>query len=217
MTDIDKPPTQAPNTHEPPARAVDEARDRVLDAAERLFYGQGVQAVGMDAVRTASGVTLRRLYQLFPSKSALVEAYLARRDERWREALARYVTANEGTPQDRVLALFDWLALWFAEADFRGCAFVNTFGELGATSPEVADAARHHKDAFRAYIGELTEAAGAPPTTAVHIALLAEGAITTAAVSASPAPAEDAKRAARILLTAATSPSPSPSTDHLPS
>ncbi|MEV5573599.1 TetR/AcrR family transcriptional regulator [Spirillospora sp. NPDC052269] len=195
------------------AAAEDEVRGRVLDAAERLFYGQGVQAVGMDAVRTASGVTLRRLYQLFPSKSALVEAYLARRDERWREALAQYVAASEGTPQERVLAVFDWLARWFTEDGFRGCAFINSYGELGATSPEVAEAARHHKDAFRAYIGRLTEAAGAPPATATHIALLAEGAITTAAISDSPAPAEDAKRAARILLAATTS----PSTDHLPS
>ncbi|MFC5187172.1 TetR/AcrR family transcriptional regulator [Actinomadura harenae] len=191
----------------------DAVRERVLDAAERLFYGQGIQAVGMDAVRTASGVTLRRLYQLFPSKSALVEAYLARRDERWRDALARYVEATEGTPQERVLAVFDWLARWFTEDDFRGCAFVNSFGELGATSPVVASAARHHKDAFRAYVAGLTEAAGAPPATGSHIALLAEGAIVTAAVSAFPAPAEDAGQAARILLATTAS----PSTDHLPS
>lgn len=191
----------------------DEARTRVLDAAERLFYGQGVQVVGMDAVRTASGVTLRRLYQLFPSKSALVEAYLARRDERWRTALAQYVATAEQDPQKRVLAVFDWLARWFGEPDFRGCAFVNSFGELGAASPEVAYAARHHKDAFRAYIRELTDAAGAPPATASHIALLAEGAITTAAVSASPVPAEDAKQAARLLLTATAS----PTAHHLPS
>ncbi|RFU43427.1 TetR/AcrR family transcriptional regulator [Actinomadura logoneensis] len=222
--DVSEPPAQAPAADEatPPdasARVLDaasrvpDASARVLDAAERLFYAQGVQAVGMDAVRSASGVSLRRLYQLFPSKSALVEAYLARRDERWREALARYVAATGGTPRERVLAVFDWLARWFAEDDFRGCAFVNSFGELGGTSPEVASAARRHKEAFRAYVGDLTEAAGAAPATASHIALLAEGAITTAAVSATPAPAEDAKQAARILLDATT---PS-STDHLPS
>jgi AcrR family transcriptional regulator len=58
------------------------ARERALDAAEELFYGRGVQSVGMDDVRGASGVSLKRLYQLFPSKEQLVEAYLERRDAR---------------------------------------------------------------------------------------------------------------------------------------
>ncbi|MEV4256551.1 TetR/AcrR family transcriptional regulator [Spirillospora sp. NPDC049652] len=218
-TPSDRKHAQPPDAGAPHTRTsdADDVRGRVLDAAERLFYGQGVQAVGMDAVRTASGVTLRRLYQLFPSKSALVEAYLARRDERWREALAEYVATTGGGPRERVLAVFDWLGRWFGEPGFRGCAFVNSFGELGATSPEVASAARRHKEAFRAYLGRLTEAAGAPPATASHIALLAEGAITMAAVSGSPVPAEDAKQAARLLLATASSPSSSSSTDRLPS
>ncbi|MET9803217.1 TetR/AcrR family transcriptional regulator [Streptomyces sp. NPDC006368] len=176
------------------------ARDRILDAAETLFYGQGIQSVGMDAVRSASGVTLRRLYQLFPSKGALVEAYLLRRDARWRRGLAAYVDGAAGPPHERVLAVFDWLGRWFGEPGFRGCAFINSFGELGATSPEVAEAARAHKEAFRRYIETLVEEAGAPATTGAQLALLAEGAIVTAAVSGSPAPAAQAREAARLLL-----------------
>lgn len=56
------------------------AREQALDAAEELFYGRGVQSVGMDDLRGASGVSLKRLYQLFPAKEQLVEAYLERRD-----------------------------------------------------------------------------------------------------------------------------------------
>ena len=55
---------------------------RVLDAAETLLYGRGLQTVGMDEIRGESGVSLKRLYQLFPSKERLVEAYLRRRDAR---------------------------------------------------------------------------------------------------------------------------------------
>lgn len=179
----------------------DPARERILDAAEDLFYTRGIQAVGMDAIRDAASVTLRRLYQQFPTKGDLVEAYLARRDTRWLESLAAYVEAATESPREQLLAVFDWLESWFAEPDFHGCAFINSFGELGATSPEVVAAARRHKDAFHAYLRELTANAEAAADTATQIALLAEGAMTTAAISGTSAPARQAKRAVQLLLT----------------
>ncbi|MEU5537937.1 TetR/AcrR family transcriptional regulator [Streptomyces sp. NPDC020362] len=181
----------------------DPIRTRILDAAEELFYGQGIQAVGMDAVRTAAGVTLRRLYQQFPSKGALVEEYLRRRDARWRSDLEEYVEAADVSPQDRVLVVFDWLHSWFEQPDFRGCAFINSFGELGATSPEVTDAARHHKERFRHYVADLVRRADAPADVADQVVLLAEGAMTTAAISGSSRPAAQGRVAAAALLQAA--------------
>ena len=178
----------------------DPIRERILDAAEELFYARGIQAVGIDAICAASAVTLRRLYQQFPTKGDLVAAYLARRDARWLRQLAAYVETAADSPEDRVLAVFDWLADWFGQPDFHGCAFINSFGELGGTSPEVAAAARQHKDAFHAFLRALTTAAGATSDTGSQIALLAEGAMTTAAISGTSAPGRQAKQAARLLL-----------------
>ncbi|MEU4096272.1 TetR/AcrR family transcriptional regulator [Streptomyces sp. NPDC026673] len=178
------------------------ARERVLDAAEGLFYGRGIQTVGMDAVRTSSGVSLKRLYQLFPSKEDLVEAYLRRRDGAWLHRLAAHVEAVPA-PRERVLAVFDWLHDWFAEDGYRGCAFVNSFGELGATSPAVARAARDHKEAFLQYLEDLVTAAGLPRRLGAAVGLLAEGAITTSAISGSPEPALRAREAAATLMAAA--------------
>jgi len=104
----------------------------------------------MDDIRAASGVLLKRLHALFPSKSARVRACPEARDIRWCAQLAAYVDSRPGPPQDRVLAVFDWLDTWFSEPGFRGCAFINSFGELGATDASVAEVARLHKDAFRA-------------------------------------------------------------------
>ncbi|MBJ6623255.1 TetR/AcrR family transcriptional regulator [Streptomyces sp. DHE17-7] len=177
------------------------AREQALDAAERLFYGRGVQAVGMDAVRDASGVSLKRLYRLFPSKEALVLQFLRRRDERWRQALARHVDAYTA-PDDRLLAVFDRLHTWFCEPDYRGCAFVNSFGELGGVSAEVADQARRHKQAFRDYLAALVEDSGLPAELTDQLFLLAEGAITTAAITGTAAPALHARTAARLLVRA---------------
>ncbi|GHA53902.1 TetR family transcriptional regulator [Streptomyces tauricus] len=177
------------------------AREQALDAAETLFYGRGIQSVGMDDIRGASGVSLKRLYQLFPAKEHLVVAYLERRDLRWRGRLAEYTDSHEDARQ-RVLAVFDWLGEWFREPDFRGCAWINSYGELGAVSEPVAEQVRAHKRAFRKYLEGLVDDAGLPAELAGQLHLLAEGAMVTAAVERSAEPAARAGRAARMLVEA---------------
>ncbi|WP_030850503.1 TetR/AcrR family transcriptional regulator [Streptomyces sp. NRRL F-4474] len=170
----------------------EEARNRLLDAAEELFYRHGIQAVGMDRIRTASGVPLKRLYRLYPAKESLVTAYLERRDRRWTASL-RASVAGAAEP---VPAVFDWLARWFCEPGFRGCAFLNAYGELGAAAPEVV---RVHKAELHALLAELVPA-GAPPALADQLLILVEGATTVAALSPGPEPARRAREVAELLL-----------------
>ncbi|NIK60897.1 TetR/AcrR family transcriptional regulator [Kribbella shirazensis] len=179
------------------------AQRLVLDAADALFYERGVQSVGMDAIRAASGVSLKRLYQLFPSKDKLIEAYLDRRDALWKSMLAEHVEAATD-PRARILAVFDFLYDWFQQRDYRGCAFINSFGELGSVSPRVAELALEHKEGFRLALVELAAEAGAgdPEQLADHLILLSEGAITRSAISGSSAPAVRAREAATMILDA---------------
>ncbi|MFG1664498.1 TetR/AcrR family transcriptional regulator [Streptomyces sp. Y7] len=178
------------------------ARDQALDAAETLFYGRGIQSVGMDDIRGASGVSLKRLYQLFPAKEQLVEAYLERRDVRWRGDLAAH-GERQPDPEERILAVFDWLEEWFTEEGFRGCAWINSYGELGARSERVADQVRAHKRAFRDYLGSLVAGAGLPDALTGPLYLLAEGAMVTAGITGGTRPAAEAREAARALMAAA--------------
>lgn len=177
---------------------------RVLSAADALFYQHGVQAVGMDRIRDASGVSLKRIYQCFPSKGALVEAYLRRRDKWARTALEEHV-ARHLDPGERVLAVFDWLYDWFDGPDFHGCAFINAFGELGGDSHAVADAVREHKAAVRQYLRDLTHEIGMAESEwlADQLAVLLDGAMSTASITDSPVPAQHARAAAKTLLGAA--------------
>ncbi len=174
-------------------------RAHVLETADRLFYGRGVQAVGMDELRREAGVSLKRLYTLFPSKEEIVLAVLERRHRAWEDGVREHL-GRAGSSRARLLAVYDYLADWFAEDSFRGCGFINAFGELGTVSPRVAEAARRHKRAFQDQVAALVEAAGGPPELGPQLCILAEGAQTTAAIAGTPEAARQARRAAEVLI-----------------
>lgn len=181
---------------------ISEVRARIVATADELYNAKGIQAVGMDELRTAAGVSLKKLYAEFPSKSAIVMAVLERRHDSWTEGLEATVR-QASTPRDRLLAIFDYLAGWFCQDSFRGCGFINSFAELGAISPDVAEYARKHKESFQHYVGRLSEEAGAPAYLAPQLAILAEGAQTTAAIAGTSDAAGQARQAAEVLIEAA--------------
>lgn len=178
-------------------------REQILAAAEELYYRKGYAAVGMDELRSAAGVSLRRLYALFPAKADIVEAVLARRHAEWEAGLTAAVAAAGSDPRARLLAVYGYLEDWFCTDSFRGCAFINAFGELGGTNPEVASIVRGHKASFQAYMADLVTDAGAPASLAAQLSILAEGAQSTAAISGDSAAAVQARGAAEVLIDAA--------------
>jgi AcrR family transcriptional regulator len=182
-----------------PAEDLDAARTRVLNAAEELFYARGIQAVGIDQIRDRAGVSLKRLYQLFETKDQLVEAYLVRRDRRWLDELKTYVDRHADA-HARIFAVFDFLEHWFAQPGFRGCAWINAHGELGAVTPVVAEEARAHKTHFKTTLAELVRQAGAPQSFADDLYLVAEGAMVTAGIFGTPTAATQARSTAQRLL-----------------
>ncbi|MBV6699936.1 TetR/AcrR family transcriptional regulator [Kitasatospora aureofaciens] len=183
------------------------AEARLLDAAGALFNARGVQAVGMDAIRTASGVSLKRLYQLFPSKDDLVSAVLTSRSQAVAEGIAAHARPD-ATPSERILDVFDYLEEWFTTPDFRGCALINSYGELGGVSHAVATIVRSHTQALTAHFATLVAAAGGPPPLADQLALLANGAMATAGILGTPEPARQARTAAEALMAAAPTQAP---------
>ncbi|WP_119697572.1 TetR/AcrR family transcriptional regulator [Microbacterium halotolerans] len=174
-------------------------RESLLDAAERLYYERGIQAVGMDAVRSAAGLPLKRIYGFYATKEELVVAVLGRRDLRWRAELSAYVESFDD-PEERLLSAFDWLEQWFRASGFRGCAWINAYGELGTSSPVILAEVRRHKEAFHEQIASWARAVSAAPTEPV--CLLAEGAIVTAAITGRHSTAQSAKAAAALLVRA---------------
>jgi AcrR family transcriptional regulator len=171
-------------------------QERILATADRLFNGQGIRAVGVDTIAAEIGISKRTLYNYFPSKDALIVAYLSR----------RFVPlkSSDGPPLEQILRVFDWLERWFASESFRGCPFVNAVAEIGEPTHEAAKIAVGFKEQRRLWLRELLTRAHAthPDALATQIALLVEGAIVAALVRGDPGMARAAKDAARVLLTA---------------
>jgi AcrR family transcriptional regulator len=176
-------------------------RERILEAASPLLYRQGMRGVGVDALVAATGLAKATVYRHFASKDLLVEAFLRRRDVRWRAWLEGAVEERAaGVPP--VLAVFDALGDWFSSEDFRGCAFINAAAEITGPDHPALDAVREHKRLLRDYLRGLVDgpdAAGAD-ALADALLLLVEGAIVTAQIERSPAAAARARRAAAALM-----------------
>jgi AcrR family transcriptional regulator len=180
------------------------ARGRLLEAAARLFYAQGIGVPGIDAITAAAGVAKMSLYHNFSSKEELVEAYVEARHE---ELLGLYRArlSSATTPRDRVLAVFDAYidhANAAYEHRFRGCGLLNAAAELPVGSPGRA-AVRRHKEEVEAiltqHLGELTDTERARQV-AEHCSFLLEGAVARAGLEGTPVRLEHARTVADKLV-----------------
>src|SRR5882757_3953282 len=169
-------------------------KDRILETADRLFYLQGIRAIGVDTIAAEIGISKRTLYNHFPSKDALISAYLARRFVQPR--------SSEKPPVEQILGTFDSLERRFSAKDFRGCPFVNAVAELGSEDQSVRRIAIAFKESRRLWFRDLllqldvTDAEG----LATQLTLLVDGSIAQDLVRNDPSMARAAKEAARVLL-----------------
>lgn len=175
------------------------ARDRLLAAADELFYAQGIAATGVDAVIGRAGVAIGSLYNNFGGKDGLVAAYLDDRQARF-EQLWDDLVAARTDPVERVLALFDAFSTW-AGTNRNGCADLAAVTQLDAEQPGHAAALRHKRavrDRLRALVADTGTAD--PDALTADLLLVHEGALSALALGLDPDPVGRARRLAARLL-----------------
>jgi AcrR family transcriptional regulator len=147
------------------------ARDRLLSAATRLFYGDGLHTVGVDRLVTEAGVTRATFYRHFPSKDDLVVAYLNRVDADLRSAVAAATSGAD--PAEALESLVSLIGQTVCTPGFRGCHFINAAAEYPDPAHIVRRSVHQHRSWFRATVTELAAAAGHPdPDYAASVLVL---------------------------------------------
>ncbi|GAB3266617.1 TetR/AcrR family transcriptional regulator [Chitinimonas naiadis] len=156
------------------------ASARILDAAEQLFYQEGVRAVGVDAVVKQAGVNKMSLYRQFSSKDELLKQYLLRRDEKFWATFNRSTDQHPDDPAAALLQIFTDLASRTQVAGYRGCPFVNLAAEFSDPDHFVRKMIAENKQRLLERLIALATAAGVPSPLplAQALALLIEGAYT---------------------------------------
>jgi AcrR family transcriptional regulator len=176
------------------------AKQRLLQAADDLFYSEGIHTVGIDRVIAHAGVAKGSLYYSFTGKDELVHEYLTHRHGKWAERVTAGIEAHTD-PRARILAVYDVLGTLFAQPDYRGCAFMNATAEAAPDSVEAQAATT-----FRAWVHNLfldlasDVDAGDPKQLAETLVLLYDGAVATAQMDRAPEAARTARRTAELIL-----------------
>ena len=178
------------------------ARKRIVETAEKLFYSEGIRAVGIDRVIAEAWVAKMTLYNHFPSKDDLVVEVLKYREEQFNLYLRQRMLEHQSQGLNSLKAFFAALKDWFQCSDYPGCAFLNALAELADSNPTATDFCSDHKRRFKEQLTEIiiesagTQAAAVAPA----ICILVEGAIVTAVSEGNADAAGIAEQAAEILI-----------------
>jgi AcrR family transcriptional regulator len=185
------------------AAAKPSVRERLLDAANELFYREGVQTVGIDRIVEHAGVAKASLYNTFGSKEELVRAYLESRHVSTSERINRALTRFR-TPRERLLGVFDAQGELFTDPAFNGCAFVTASAEA-THGGFIEHAADDYRTWVRTMFTDLAKEAGVtdPDTLARQLHLLYDGASLSARMDRDPTASTTARAAATALFDAA--------------
>jgi AcrR family transcriptional regulator len=183
-------------------RETSEARQRILETADRLFYRDGIRAVGIDKIIAEAKVAKMSLYNHFASKDDLILAVLKYREtaveEFFRTAMERHAKRNK----DQLRAFFAALKDWFESPGFRGCAFQNAAVELADPTHAGSQFVRDYKRRFGEFLtGLVEESLGKKAAKVAHVvSILVEGAIVTAVIQGKADAADTAREAALQLV-----------------
>ncbi|MFD5435707.1 TetR/AcrR family transcriptional regulator [Kitasatospora sp. NPDC127067] len=179
-----------------------QVRERLLTTADELFYADGIRAVGIDRVIAESQVSKSTMYVHFRTKEDLVQAYLRRRSDAWRDHVEPEIERRAQGPADRVLALFDVFHEVLAAPGYRGCPFANAAAEY-PHHDGIQEQIAHHRAWLPGLFRRLLAAWEPDDMLIAQLVQLSDGAIAAAHLDHAEASALTARRTAELLLSTA--------------
>lgn len=178
------------------------AKERILLTAHDLFYRDGIRATGIDKVIAESRVTKVTFYRHFPSKNELIRAFLEYRHRRWMDWFVDALRRHGAKPSGGLAPLVPVMEEWFRNPVYRGCAFINTVAELGATLPDAVDICCNHKQDMIQVIAGLLPDGESRQCLAIAAGVAIDGAIVRAQLESNTAVDKASLRSLAVLLAA---------------
>ena len=155
--------------------------EKVLSTASRLFYTNGVRAVGIEWIVVESGVAKTSLYRHFRTKDELVGAFLERENREFWQQWDEVAAAAPANPKAELMSLLDWIGKRVSRDGYRGCPQINVAAEFADPEHPARKIRRRHKAAMLERLRDIVGRIGAtqPDDTSVQLALLIDGAFTS--------------------------------------
>lgn len=206
MSDDDAPPTSGDLDHTAAGEAPEDVEattpERIVAAAARCFYRDGIYATGVDALAAEAGISKRTLYNHFPSKDGVIAAYLRQREGQWLEKLHGIWEEVGDDPALQVVAYVRGYAHPVDDEVFRGSAFINAAAELSDTEHEalgvIQDSMTHMEEGIAGILA--TAGVAEPALVARRILYLVEGAVAVGGVRRDETCLRDAELFIELLL-----------------
>jgi AcrR family transcriptional regulator len=186
----------------PPKVAESGVYQRVMDTACRLFYQEGIQAVGIQRLIDEAGIAKASLYAHFASKDDVVVAYLERHGADLRDAVQEHLDNARLSARGKLLKIFDMVVAMVEAPGFRGCPFLNASGELADPDHPIKAAAQRQRQWIHETFSRLVKETGAPSHERLSGALIVlfDGATASALIDGDPSAARHARWAAERML-----------------
>ena len=177
------------------------APERVLEIASELFYGEGINTVGVDRIAAEADASKATLYAHFGNKDGLVAAYLDRRSAVSRQQFKEHLD-TQADAREKLLKVFESLVDWYNQDDFRGCHFIHAGSELTDPEHPAVAVTKRHRAWVKNLLEELSDALGAPEPQllAAQLLMLYDGATIAADLDRYPEAARAAHQAAERLI-----------------
>ena len=188
--------------HDADADVSDDVPTRILDAAARCFYRDGIWATGVDALAAEAGVSKRTLYNHFGSKDSVIAAYLRQREGYWQAKLDSLWEEMGDDPIELVVANVRAYARPVEPEKFRGSAFINAAAELSDDQGEALEVIQHSLDRMEHGIASILRKARfrRSKSLAKHVLYLLEGAVVVGGARRDASALDDAEKLIRELL-----------------
>ena len=177
-------------------------KEHILDVAGQLFYEQGLHAIGIDRVIAEAKIAKTSLYRYFPSKDALIRAYLEQRNQRFWQLLEVSLADCESGPMEQLIGIVDFIAQQLEKPDCQGCPFLLTASEFADAEHLSRQVILEHKGKLCDRIATLAQAAALhqPQILATQLTMLIDGGFSQVRYLGGPQIGVTFKGAAMVLL-----------------